>query len=357
MRDAGSRCIQSQSSDATIVLRDVGLSDCNGDGLWARLSSIDVQGITLGTGLEDGIDLTGTSGQISGIQSSLFDGDYVVRMQSIEDGFLLEDSTIHPGNSGGVFAFMCEDIIMNNLTVTGAPGIDLDETSGEMNDIVLEGDGSGIGLTIRHGLSEPVVAEDIQISDYSVGIRLHAHDFEDPATAILRNMSIDSAEALSAELFDLRIESSSLNGDLSIAGSTVDAVDSTLTGAESIDASGLLNEWSSHSLHAVLNGEVVEASYVLSSDIMNEPLEFSGMFVDVELLYEQTTSDESTSITEVSAEVVSALSLQQIMCFPLDWVQNRMSSSHFSPMRLLHFPFNHLILGNDTWKQSPSRLP
>ena len=102
-------------------------------------------------------------------------------------------------------------------------------------------------------------------------------------------MSIDSAEALSAEFFDLRIESSSLNGDLSIAGSTVDAVDSTLTGAESIDASGLLREWSSHSLHSVLSGEVVEASYVLSSDIMNEPLEFSGMFVDVELLYEQTT--------------------------------------------------------------------
>ena len=38
-----------------------------------------------------------------------------------------------------------------------------------------------------------------------------------------------------AEFFDLRIESSSLNGGLSIAGSTVDAVDSTLTGAESID--------------------------------------------------------------------------------------------------------------------------
>ena len=41
-----------------------------------------------------------------------------------------------------------------------------------MNDIVLEGDGSGIGLTIRHGLSEPVIAEDIQISDYSVGFKL-----------------------------------------------------------------------------------------------------------------------------------------------------------------------------------------
>ena len=230
-------------------------------------------------------------------------------MQSIEEGFTLEDSTIHPGSSGGVFAFMCEEITLSNLTVIGAPGIDFDETSGEMNNIVLNGDGSGIGLTIRHGLSEPVVAEDVQISNYSVGVKLHAHDFEEPAAAILRNLSIDTAVALSAEFFDLRIESSTLNGDVSIAGSTVDVVDTVLTGSESIDTNGSLNEWSSHSLYAVLNEEIVEASYVLTSEIMNVPIEFSGMFVDVELLHEQTTSDGSTSITEVSVGVVSPQSL------------------------------------------------
>ena len=309
LRDAGSMCIQSQSPDATIVLKDIGLSDCNGDGLWARLSLIDVQGITLGTGLEDGIDLTGTPGQISGIESSSFDGEYVVRMQSIVDGFLLKDSDIHPGTSGGVLAFMCEDITMYNLTVTGAPGIDLDETSGDLNDIVFDGDGSGVGLTIRHGLLESVIAENLQISDYSVGLKLHAHDFEDPAMAILRNISIDSSDALSAEYFDLRIESSSLNGDISIAGSTIDAVDTVLFGTESIDTNGLLNEWSSHSLYAVLNGEVVEASYALTSGILDGSVEFSGVFVDIELLHERTTSDGTTSITEVSAEVVSAQSL------------------------------------------------
>ncbi|MED5290883.1 MAG: hypothetical protein VX778_01515, partial [Candidatus Thermoplasmatota archaeon] len=42
LRDAGSRCIQSQSQDVTITLQGVSLSDCNGDGMWARLSSVDV---------------------------------------------------------------------------------------------------------------------------------------------------------------------------------------------------------------------------------------------------------------------------------------------------------------------------
>ncbi len=317
LRDAGSMCIQSQSQDATIVLRDVTLSDCNGDGFWARLSTIDVQGIVLGMGLDDGIDLTGTSGQVSGINSSSFDGDYVVRMQSINEAFHLRDSAIHSGENGGVFAFMCENILMSNLSVFGAPGVDLDETSAQMHNLVFNGDNSGVGLTIRHGLSEPVVAEEIQITDYSVGVKLHAHDFEDPAQATMRNVSIDAVEALSAEYFDARIEDSSLNGDFSLAGSTVDAIDSSIAGLESIDENGLLNEWSTHSLHAVLKGEVVEASYSLSSALLNSPYGFTGTFVDVELLFNRTTIDGSTTVTMATVEVVSALSLPTSYEFPI----------------------------------------
>ena len=317
LRDAGSICIKSQSQDATIALHGVTFSDCKGDGLWARLSTVDVQGVSLGVGLDDGIDLTGTSGQVSGVESSLFDGEYTVRMQSIVHGFQLRDSLIHSGSNGGVFAFMCEDIVLNNLSVFGAPGIDLDETSAKLHNIVLNGDNSGVGLTIRHGLSEPIIAEEIQITDYSVGVKLHAHDFEDPAPATLRNFSIDAVEALSAEYFDIRIESSSLNGDVSLASSTTDAIDSSFIGSVSIDEGGLLNEWSTHSLHALLNGEVVDSSFSLTSSLLSNPIERTGLFVDIELLHKRTTSDGSTSTTEATVAVVSTLSLPTSHEFPI----------------------------------------
>ena len=317
LRDAGSRCIQSQSQDVTITLQGVSLSDCNGDGMWARLSSVDVQSLSLGVGLEDGLDLTGTAGHVRGIESSSFDGDYVVRMQSIDDGFHLSDSSIHAGQSGGVFAFMCEDITLRNLTVFGAPGIDLDETSGSLYDIALDGEDSGVGLTIRHGLTDPVVMEEVQIYDYSVGLKLHAHDFEEPAPVLVSNASIQSVEAISVEFFDLRMSSSSLDGDISISSSIVDAVDTTRTGSESIDSNGLLNEWSTHSLHAVLGGEVVEASFSISSELLTSAIEYSGSFIDVELLHTQTTSDASTSTDEATVEALSALSLPTVYTFPI----------------------------------------
>ena len=309
LRDAGSMCIQTQSPDATIVLRDVSLSDCNGDGLWARLSTIDAHDITLGSGLEDGVDLTGTTGQLTGLQSDEFDGEYVLRMQSIEDGFSVSNSVLHAGQSGGLFAFMCEDILLTNLTVHGAPAIDLDESSGVLQNIVLEGESSGVGLTIRHGLSEPVHAEAVQITDYSVGVKLHAHDFEDPVPVVMSNLSVTSVEAISAEFFDLRIESSTLIGDLSIASSIVNAIDSTWMGQASIDTSGLLNEWSTHSLHALLNGAVVEAAYTLNSDFLSTPIELTGRFVDIEMLHTQTAADGSSLISMATVEARSDLSL------------------------------------------------
>tara|TARA_B100001121_G_scaffold308811_1_gene333827 strand:- start:943 stop:5595 length:4653 start_codon:yes stop_codon:yes gene_type:complete len=317
LRDAGSMCIQSQSQDATLTLHDVSLTDCNGDGLWARLSSLDVQGLNLGAGLEDGIDLTGTTGQVRGIDSSSFDGAYVVRMQSIDAGFHLSDSDIYAGESGGVFAFMCEDVNFRNLSVWGAPGIDLDETSGNLYDLTLDGENSGVGLTIRHGITEPVVLEEVQILDYSVGLKLHAHDFEEPAPVLLTNASIQSVEAISVEFFDLRMSSSTIQGDISISSSRVDAVDTTRSGSESIDSDGLLNEWSTHSLHAVLGGEVVEATYSINSDLLTAAVAYSGSFIDVELLHTQTTFEGSSTTNEATVEALSSMSLPTLLTFPI----------------------------------------
>lgn len=315
LRDAGSMCIQTQSEEVNIVLKDVRLSECNGDGLWARLSSVDIQGITLGAGLDDGIDLTGATGQITDLQSDEFDGEYVVRMQSIDDGFQIRDSVLHAGQSGGLFAFMSENIVLSNLSVHGAPGIDLDETSGDLLNVAMSGYDSGIGLTIRHGLSDPVTVDGLQINDYSIGMKLHAHDFEEPAPVMMKNASIESTEALSAEHFDARLASSVLTGGISIASSAVEAVDSSIIGTSSLDADGTLNEWSTHSLRAFMNDIVVEATYILSSDLLMNPVSFSGSFIDIEVLHTRTTMDGATSIVEATVEVISALSLPGVHTF------------------------------------------
>ncbi len=309
LRDAGSMCIQSQSPDAKIVLDGVEFTNCNGDAAWIRLSDVEFNNVTINEGMEDGLALIGVTGHVSGLNTPSFVGDSTVRLESIDGNFIIEDSQISVGSEIGLIAFNCEDIILRNLEISGAPGIDIDETSGQMEQINAHGNGVGTGVTIRHGKASSMMVSDLSITNYSVGLRLHAHDFEEPGVAYMQNLTIDSPDALSVEYYDAQISDSDLSGSISIAGSTINIIDSSIIGTKSLSTEGILNEWSTHSLSAMLNGISVEATYVISSELLDQPSTYSGQFIDIMLQYSKHTETESQSSTNATIETYSAMSL------------------------------------------------
>ena len=86
-------------------------------------------------------------------------------------------------------------------------------------------------------------------------------------------------------------------------------VDSSIIGVKSLSTAGVLNEWSTHSLSAILNGASVEATYVISTELLDQPSTYSGEFVDVILQYSQHTETQSQSITNALIETFSVMSL------------------------------------------------
>ncbi|MCH1443163.1 MAG: hypothetical protein L7U53_04755 [Candidatus Poseidoniaceae archaeon] len=309
LRDAGSMCIQSQSPDAKIVLDGVEFTDCNGDAAWIRLSDVAFNNVTINEGMDDGLALIGVTGHVSNLKTSSFVGDSTVRLESIDGDFIIEDSQISVGSEVGLIAFNCDDIIIRNLEIAGAPGLDIDETSGQLEQIYAHGNGIGTGVTIRHGQASSMMVSDLSITNYSVGLRLHAHDFEEPGVAYFHNLSIDSSDALSIEYYDAQISDSDLVGSISVAGSTINMIDSSIVGTKSISADGILSEWSTHSLSAMLNGFFVEATYVISTELLDQPSTYSGQFVDVILQYSKHTETQSESSTNAMIETYSEMSL------------------------------------------------
>jgi len=309
LRDAGSMCIQSQSPDAKIVLDGVEFTDCNGDAAWIRLSDVDFNNVTINGGMEDGLALIGVNGQVSGLKTSSFVGDSTVRLESIDGDFIIEDSQISAGSEVGLIAFNCDDLILRNLELSGAPGLDIDETSGQLEQITAHGNGVGTGVTIRHGKASSMMVSDLSITNYSVGLRLHAHDFEEPGVAYIHNLTIDSSDALSVEYYDAQISDSDLVGSISVAGSTINIIDSSIIGTKSLSTEGVLNEWSTHSLSAILNGISVEATYVISTELLDQPSTYSGQFIDIILQYSKHTEIQSELSTSATIETYSAMSL------------------------------------------------
>ncbi len=309
LRDAGSMCIQSQSPDAKIVLDGVEFTDCNGDAAWIRLSDVEFNNVTINGGMEDGLALIGVNGQVSGLKTSSFVGDSTVRLESIDGDFIIEDSQISAGSEVGLIAFNCDDLILRNLELSGAPGLDIDETSGQLEQITAHGNGVGTGVTIRHGKASSMMVSDLSITNYSVGLRLHAHDFEEPGVAYIHNLTIDSSDALSVEYYDAQISDSDLVGSISVAGSTINIIDSSIIGTKSLSTEGVLNEWSTHSLSAILNGISVEATYVISTELLDQPSTYSGQFIDIILQYSKHTEIQSELSTSATIETYSAMSL------------------------------------------------
>ena len=309
LRDAGSMCIQSQSPDAKIVLDGVEFTDCNGDAAWIRLSDVEFNNVTINGGMEDGLALIGVTGQVSGLKTSSFVGDSTVRLESIDGDFIIEDSQISAGSEVGLIAFNCDDLILRNLELSGAPGLDIDETSGQLEQITAHGNGVGTGVTIRHGKASSMMVSDLSITNYSVGLRLHAHDFEEPSVAYIHNLTIDSSDALSVEYYDAQISDSDLVGSISVAGSTINIIDSSIIGTKSLSTEGVLNEWSTHSLSAILNGISVEATYVISTELLDQPSTYSGQFIDIILQYSKHTEIQSELSTSATIETYSAMSL------------------------------------------------
>ena len=309
LRDAGSMCIQSQSPDAKIVLDGVEFTDCNGDAAWIRLSDVEFNNVTINGGMEDGLALIGVNGQVSGLKTSSFVGDSTVRLESIDGDFIIEDSQISAGSEVGLIAFNCDDLILRNLELSGAPGLDIDETSGQLEQITAHGNGVGTGVTIRHGKASSMMVSDLSITNYSVGLRLHAHDFEEPSVAYIHNLTIDSSDALSVEYYDAQISDSDLVGSISVAGSTINIIDSSIIGTKSLSTEGVLNEWSTHSLSAILNGISVEATYVISTELLDQPSTYSGQFIDIILQYSKHTEIQSELSTSATIETYSAMSL------------------------------------------------
>jgi hypothetical protein len=154
-----------------------------------------------------------------------------------------------------------------------------------------------------------MMVSDLSITNYSVGLRLHAHDFEEPGVAYIHNLTIDSSDALSVEYYDAQISDSDLVGSISVAGSTINIIDSSIIGTKSLSTEGVLNEWSTHSLSAILNGISVEATYVISTELLDQPSTYSGQFIDIILQYSKHTEIQSELSTSATIETYSAMSL------------------------------------------------
>lgn len=306
----GSGCAQLYPSSGLITFTNVSFADCEEQAIWAQQVPLDFSEVALGEGTNWGLELTGVSGTINGIDATQFHGTgTIVSLNSITSSFTLTDVVGTVSGQAGIVGEGNEDITLERIHLTGAPAIDVDRTSGLFSDITLEGQGTGTAFISHHGRSsDSLVVEGLDITGYNVGVSLHSDPGEISAPLVLRSAHIVASSALATEEFPVRLESCSLIGAVDVATTDVVSVDGQV-GTVSVGESGEFSAYRTMTLDAQRGGVPVAAFFSVGyGNELLEPMSVQGTTVDVELLLRTITASGEAVASEwvVQAEVAGS---------------------------------------------------
>ena len=301
-----SGCAQLYPSSGLITFSNVSFADCEERAIWAQQTPLQFTDLTFAEGTDAGMELTGVSGSINGVDATNFQGaDAIISLNSITSAFSLTDVSGEVTGQTGIVGENNEDITIERVHLTGAPAIDLDRTSGLLSDITLEGDGSGTAFISHHGRSSAsLVVEDLDISGYAVGVSLHSDPGEISAPLVMRNAHIVVSSALATEEFPVRMEGCSLIGSVDVAFTEVVSVDGQV-GTVSASEGGEFSAYRTVALDAQRAGLPVAATFTVSygSELLN-PFTVQGTTVDVELLLRTMTASQEAVASQWVVEAV-----------------------------------------------------
>lgn len=308
LQDSGNGCIVAYPSAGTLSLTNVSFANCDGPAVWAQQTPLMLRDLVLGEGVDHGLDLTGVTGSVDGLDGHGFSGDgALVSLNSIRGGFTLSNVEGDVSGLGGIIGEDNLDLAIHHVVLAGAPAIDLDLSAGTVSHVTLQGAGTGTAFVSHHGRSsQHLVVEHLTVSGYSVGVSLHSDPGEISAPLIVRDASISATSALATEHYPVRLESTTVLGSMDVSATDVVAVDG-LVASVSPDAGATFALYKTVALEAQRNGLPIAAQFTVTySDTSLDPLVVSGVTVDVELLLRTVTENSDSVMASWTLEAVAA---------------------------------------------------
>ena len=146
----------------------------------------------------------------------------ILKLDYINDDLLISDVIGTVGGSPGIAGANNRALNLESINLNGAPAIDFDASAGILSNLTLTGDGYGTGLISHHGrYSDSLRVYNIELSDYAVGIDLHADGPDTTSAFMIDNAVISSSTSLSVEDYPVIINNASIIGVVEVSGAIV----------------------------------------------------------------------------------------------------------------------------------------
>ena len=229
LTDGSSSCIDIIESTIQLHISNADFYACNGPSIRAENANVVIDNIVIGEGSSDGFVLSSIIGTIENVDALEFNGaGNIFKLDYINNDLAISDIVGTVGGSSGIAGSNNRNLNIESINLTGAPAIDFDYSSGIISDITLAGKGFGTAVISHHGrYSDSLRLHGLDITNYAVGIDLHADGPGTTSPLIINNAIISSSTSLSIEDYPMQISNADILGDAEISGAIkVDFIDS-----------------------------------------------------------------------------------------------------------------------------------
>ena len=205
----------------TLNMHGTILENCDMYALWATDASLWVEDIQLGAGSSNGAWIQQSTGTISGWESAGFDGDGAVLFLQMVDGSLtVTDMTLSTGMGESALRIEgAEEFEMSDSTISGAPGVYIQESELRLVRVDLTGPGTGDGITVHGTPSGGTIIEDCDIDDYATALRMNGDVDEAAGTGVtLLNSHLHAPYSIASVNIPFSVNGGELDGTIYMDG-------------------------------------------------------------------------------------------------------------------------------------------
>lgn len=197
------------------------IQDCSMYGIWTTAAQHEITDLEIGTGIPNGAWIQQGTGNLSGWNSSSYDGDgSVLFLQMVDESLQVHDMDLH--TTGGGFAVSIEQsngFELFDSTITGSPGINIEDSNMRLLRVDLFNDNSGTGIFVHGVPSAGMIIEDCDVDGYETALSLEGglNDLEGQGVSILQS-HLHASVSIDSNTLPFTLSGGEIDGEIRMRG-------------------------------------------------------------------------------------------------------------------------------------------
>ena len=237
--------MRAQGPNLEVTVNGLLFDGCGDEAAWWRNLDVTATNLTVGAGAASGVSLAGVRGSVEGVDASAHDGPGAsMHLEDIDDDLRLVDLTLVAGQgTAALTGGPNRALNLEGVHISGAPGLDVDDSSGLLQNLVFDGPGTGTAFIAHHGRSTPSMCTAYH-QRYALGLDAHADSNEDPAPLRVHDATVLADVAVAADGHPMDLHDAVLTGSVQLADTTVKAVGGSFDlDQTTVLGDGVLERW------------------------------------------------------------------------------------------------------------------